>query len=91
MLSVPVNGNGVEEVQLGHSEVLALGCSITDFALAANGQNVFHRMMRFALILADLGAARTERATKLLIVLNNSSEVPNMASTWIFNSWKRTA
>ena len=36
MLGVPVNDDGGEEVQPGHSEVLALGCSITDFTLAAD-------------------------------------------------------
>jgi len=54
---VPVNDDGSEEVQPGHSEVLALGCSITDFTLAPNAQGVFQRMMRFALIQADLGTA----------------------------------
>ena len=46
-----------EQVQPGHSKVLALGCSITDFTLATNAQGAFQRMMRFALIQADLGSA----------------------------------
>ena len=57
MSGVPVNDDGGEEVQPGHSEVLALGCSITDFTLAPYAQGVFQRMMRFALIQADLGTA----------------------------------
>jgi hypothetical protein len=57
VLGVPVDDDGGEQVQPGHSEVLALGCSITDFTLAANAQGVFQRMMRFALIQADLGTA----------------------------------
>ena len=50
MLGVPVNDDSGEQVQPGHSEVLALGCSVTDFTLATNAQGVFQRMMRFALI-----------------------------------------
>ena len=57
MFGVPVNDDGGEEIQPGHSEVLALSCSITDFTLAPNAQGVFQRMMRFALIQADLGTA----------------------------------
>ncbi len=44
--------------QPGYSEVLALGCSITDFTLATNAQGVFQRMLlRIALIQADSGTA----------------------------------
>ena len=57
VLGVPVNDDRGEQVQPGHSEVLALGCSITDFTLATNAQGAFQRMMRFALIQADLGTA----------------------------------
>lgn len=57
VLGVPVNDDLGEQVQPVHSEVLALGCSITDFTLATNAQGVFQRMMRFALIQADLGTA----------------------------------
>lgn len=57
VLGVPVYDDGGEQVQPRHSEVLALGCSITDFTLATDAQSVFQRMMRFALIQSDLGAA----------------------------------
>jgi len=50
VLGVPVNDDRGEQVQPGHSKVLALGCSITDFTLATNAQGAFQRMMRFALI-----------------------------------------
>lgn len=66
VLGVPVNDDSGEQVQPGHSEVLALGCSITDFTLATNAQGVFQGMMRFALIQADLGVERLAIRTPLL-------------------------
>ena len=56
VLGVPVNDDGGEQVQPGHAEVLALGCSITDFPLAANAQRILEGVMCFALVQADLGA-----------------------------------
>ena len=56
VLGVPVNDDGGEQVQPGHAEVLALGCSITDLPLAASAQRILEGVMCFALVQADLGA-----------------------------------
>lgn len=40
VLGVPVNDDGGEQVQPSHSEMLSFGCSVADFALAANAQGI---------------------------------------------------
>lgn len=56
VLDVPVNNARGEQVQPGHAEVLAWGCLITDFPLAANVQHILEGVMRFTLVQADPGA-----------------------------------
>lgn len=57
VLGVPVDDDSCEQVQPGDPEMLPFGCSIANFTLTTNAQGVFQRMMRFALIQADLGTA----------------------------------
>lgn len=56
VLGVPINDDGGEQVQSGHTEVLAFGCSIADFALATNAQGILEGMMGFTFVEADLGS-----------------------------------
>ena len=52
---VPVNHDGSKEVQPSYAEVLAFGGAVEDFALTADAQGVFERVVRFALVESDLG------------------------------------
>ena len=54
---VPANNDGGKEVQAGYAEVLAFGGAVADFALTADAQGVFERVVRFALVEPDLGPA----------------------------------
>lgn len=54
---VPVDDDCGEEVERGHPKMLALGRPVADFALSADPQSVLQRVVRFALVEADLDAA----------------------------------
>lgn len=54
---VPVDDGGSEQVEAGNPVVLALGGSIADLALAADAQGILQRVVRLALVEADMGAA----------------------------------
>ena len=56
MLGVPIDDDGSEQVQPGHTEMLPFGCSVADFALAADTQGVLEGVMGFSFVQADLGA-----------------------------------
>ena len=57
MFGVPVDDDRGEEVQPGHAEVLGFGGAVPDLALAADAESVLQRVVGFALVQADLGAA----------------------------------
>jgi hypothetical protein len=57
MLGVPVDDDGGEQVEACHAEVLAFGCSVADFTLAADAEGVFQSVMGLAFVQPDLGAA----------------------------------
>lgn len=57
VLGVSVYDDGGDQVQPGHAEVLAFGCSIADFALPPDAQRVFECVMGFSFVQADLGTA----------------------------------
>ena len=51
---VPVDDDRGEEVERGHPKMLALGRPVADFALSADPQRVLQRVVRLALVEADL-------------------------------------
>ena len=57
MLGVPVDDDRGKKVQPGHAEVLGFGGAVPDLALAADAESVLQRVVGFALVQADLGAA----------------------------------
>ena len=57
MLGVPVDDDGGEQVEAGHTVVLPFGGTIPDFTLSPDAQGVFQGVMRLALVQADLGPA----------------------------------
>jgi|TARA_R110002020_G_scaffold88883_1_gene217657 hypothetical protein len=67
VLGVPVDNDGGEQVQPGHPEMLAFGCPVANFTLAANTQRILEGVMGFALVQADLGATRYDRCPKVFL------------------------
>jgi hypothetical protein len=57
MLCVPVDDDSGEQIEACHTEVLAFGRPVADFALAPDAEGVFEGMMGLALVQTDLGAA----------------------------------
>lgn len=57
VFGVPVDDGGGQEVQPGHAEVLAFGCPVADFALAADAQGILEGVMGLTLVETDLCAA----------------------------------
>lgn len=57
MQGVPVDDDGGEQVEAGDPVMLTFGGTIADFALASDAQDVLERVMRLALVEADLRAA----------------------------------
>ena len=55
MGGIPVNDDGGEQVEPGHSVVLALARAVADFALAPDSERVLERMMSLALVQAGVG------------------------------------
>ena len=56
-LGVPIYDSRGQQVQPGHSIVLAFGCAISDFTLTSDPQRVFQCVMCLAFVQADLGTA----------------------------------
>ena len=57
MQSVPVDDDGGEQIEARDPVVLALGSAVAHLALAADPQGILQRVVRLALVEADLGAA----------------------------------
>ncbi len=57
---VPVDDDGGEQVEARDPVVLAFGGAVADLALATDAQGVLQRMVRLALVEADLSAALHE-------------------------------
>ena len=56
VVSVPIDYDCGEQIETGHTVVLRLGGSVTDFALTSNAQSIFQGVMCFAFVQANLGA-----------------------------------
>ncbi len=56
VVSIPIDNDCGEQIEVRHAVVLSLGSSVTDFALTSNAQSIFQGMMRFAFVQANLGA-----------------------------------
>ncbi len=54
---MPIYDSCGQQVQSGHSIVLAFGCAISDFTLTSDPQRVFQGVMCLAFVQADLSAA----------------------------------
>jgi len=61
LLGVPIDDDGGEQVQPCDAEMLALSCTVADFALPTDPQCVLQSMMCFPFVEAKL-RRRTERA-----------------------------
>lgn len=74
---IPIDDDGGEQVEPGNTVVLALGGTVADFALASDPQGVLQRMVRLALVEADLGAAlhNTVDAIDGRTKVNTSSDI----------------
>ena len=57
MGGILVNDDGGEQVEPGHTVVLALARAVADFALASDPKCVLERVMRLALVQAGVGSA----------------------------------
>ena len=57
LLGVPVDYDRCEKVEPRGPEVLGLGCPVADLSLASNPQCALQRMVRLALVQAEIGAA----------------------------------
>ena len=57
LLGVPIDDDGGEQVQPCDAEMLALSCTVADFALATDPQCVLQGMMCFPFVEANLCAA----------------------------------
>ena len=57
LLGVPIDDDGGEQVQPCDAEMLALSCTVADFALATDPQCVLQGMIYFSFIEANLCAA----------------------------------
>ncbi len=57
VVGVPVNDGGGEQVQPGHTVVLAFGRTILDFALATNAQGILQGVVSLAFVETNLSAA----------------------------------
>lgn len=55
MEGVPVDDDCGQQVEAGDPVMLALGCSVSDFTLAADAQRILESMVGLALVEADLG------------------------------------
>ena len=57
MGGIPVDDDGGEQVEPGHTVVLALARAVADFALAPDPERVLERVMSLALVQAGVGSA----------------------------------
>lgn len=55
VLGVPVDDDGGEQVETGHTVVLPLGGAVPDFTLSPDAQSVFQGVMGLTLVQANLG------------------------------------
>lgn len=50
VICIPIDNDCGEQIEAGHTVVLSLGSSVTDFALTSDAPSVFQGMMRRAFV-----------------------------------------
>ena len=56
LIRVPVDDDRCEQIESGDPEVLALGCPVADFTLAADPQGILQGVVRLALVQSGIGS-----------------------------------